>query len=187
MSDAFSFMFGFYGLLLGLAVAEVASGFSRAYDERHRRKLGFVAPLFGTLLLVDLITFWMNAWAYREMANISYVAALAVALVALLYYFAATQVFPKASEKDTLDNHIMDHRRVVVFCVLASNLMTQIPPAYSAFTTPWPASDIALWAALNLIYYSLLLTAAIARSKIIVGAAVGTAILFVTGATAIFA
>ena len=30
MTDAFDFMFGFYGLLLGLAVAEIAAGFSRA-------------------------------------------------------------------------------------------------------------------------------------------------------------
>ena len=34
MSDSFSFLFSFYGLLLGLAIAELASGFSRAWDER---------------------------------------------------------------------------------------------------------------------------------------------------------
>lgn len=187
MSEAFGFMFGFYGLLLGLAVAEIASGFSRAYDERHARRLGIVAPLFGTLLLVDLITFWMNAWAYRDLPKVSYLTALAVALVALLYYFAATQVFPKASDKDTLDNHIMERRRVVVFCVLGSNLLTQIPPGISAFTTPWPLSDFVLWACLNLTYYILLSIAALARSKTVVGIAVAIAILFVTGATAIFA
>ncbi|WEZ85853.1 hypothetical protein P6U16_22910 (plasmid) [Rhizobium sp. 32-5/1] len=44
MSEAFGFMFAFYGLLLGLAVAEIASGFSRAYDERHKRRLGIIAP-----------------------------------------------------------------------------------------------------------------------------------------------
>nr|WP_298094331.1 hypothetical protein [uncultured Shinella sp.] len=187
MSDAFGFMFAFYGLLLGLAVVEVASGFSRAYDERNERRIGIVAPLFGLLLLVDLITFWMNAWAYREMADVNYMIAYAVAVVALLYYFAATQVFPKATEKDTLDNHIMEHRRVVVFCVLTSNLMTQVPPAISAVTTPWPLADVALWITLNLIYYALLLTAAFARSKTIVITVVAMAIVYVLGATAIFA
>ena len=187
MSEAFGFMFGFYGLLLGLAVAEVVSGFSRAYDERGKRRLGFVAPLFGALLLVDLITFWMNAWAYRALPEISYLAALGVALVALLYYFAATQVFPKATETDTLDAHIMEHRRVVVFCVLASNLMTQIPPAFSAFTTPWPLDQVVFWAGLNCTYYLLLGIAALARSKRVVAGAVAIAILFVVGATAVFA
>lgn len=186
MSEAFGFMFAFYGLLLGLAVAEIVSGFSRAYDERRKRKLGFIAPLFGTLLLVDLITFWMNAWAYRKLESVSYVVALVVALVALLYYFAATQVFPKASEKDTLDNHIMEHRKVVVFCVMASNMITQIPPAFDAWTTSWPIAQVFLWAGLNLAYYALLVTAALARSKTVVGIVLATAILLVTGATAIF-
>jgi uncharacterized membrane protein len=187
MSDAFGFMFAFYGLLLGLAVVEVASGFSRAYDERQQRKIGIVAPLFGLLLLVDLITFWMNAWAYRDMAEVNYIIAYAVAVVALLYYFAATQVFPKATEKDTLDNHIMEHRRVVVFCVLGSNLMTQIPPAISAVTTPWPLSTFALWITLNSVYYALLLTAAFAKSKRVVTIVVGVAVLYVLTATALFA
>ena len=61
----------------------------------------------------------MNAWAYRELAEVSYLVAYAVAVVALLYYFAATQVFPKAAETATLDDHIMSHRREVAFCVLA--------------------------------------------------------------------
>ncbi len=187
MSDAFGFMFGFYGLLLGLAVAEVASGFSRAYDERDKRKIGIVAPLFGILLLVDLISFWMNAWAYRDLPDVSYLIALTVALVALLYYFAATQIFPKATERATLDIHIMEHRRVVVFCVLTSNLITQIPPATMAFTTPWPTSQIILWSCLNLGYYILLSTAALAKSKKVVSIVVAFAILYVTGATLIFA
>jgi hypothetical protein len=187
VSDAFGFMFGFYGLLLGLAVAEVVSGFSRAYDERHSRRIGVVAPLFGTLLLVDLITFWMNAWAYRELPDVKYITALAVALVALLYYFAATQVFPKATENDTLDRHIMDHRQEVVFCVLVSNLITQVPNTISAVSTPWPIADITLWAGLNMIYYVLLAIAALAKTKKVVGTAVGIAIVYVTGATALFA
>lgn len=187
MSDAFGFMFAFYGLLLGLAVVEVASGFSRAYDERQQRKIGIVAPLFGIVLLLDLITFWMNAWAYRDLENVNHMLALAVAIVALLYYFAATQVFPKATEDDTLDNHIMDHRRVVVFCVVASNMMTQIPPAISALTTQWPLGDLIAWASLNLLYYSLLATAALAKSKTVVIVALVSAIVLVVGATALFA
>ena len=187
MSDAFSFMFGFYGLLLGLAVAEVAAGFSRAYDGRKERKLGVVAPLFGVLLLVDLITFWMNAFAYREVAEINYLAAFGAAVIALLYYFAATQIFPRATETETLDDHIMAHRRAVAFSVLASNVLTQIPNAMSIIATPWPLSDFALWAGLNVTYYVLLTIAALAKSKTVVTIAVAAAILFIGGATAIFA
>jgi uncharacterized membrane protein len=183
MSDAFSFTFGFYGLLLGLAVAEVASGFSRAYDERNTRRIGIITPLFAILLLLDLITFWMNAWAFRKLADVNYLTAYAVAIVALLYYFGATQIFPKSSDKHTLDDHIMESRRVVMFCVLVSNLMSQIPNAFLAFTTPWPLSQTALWAALNLIYYILLIVAALAKTKKVAGCFVAVAILYVIGAT----
>jgi hypothetical protein len=186
MSDAFSFMFAFYGLLLGLALAEIAAGFSRAYDERKLRPLGLVAPLFGALLLVDLITFWTNAWEYRDMPGVSFVVALAVASVSLLYYFAATQVFPKASEDDALDSHIMQHRRVVVFCVLVSNVMTQIPPLIIAVKTHQPFLDTVVWAGFNLTYYALLCIAALAPSKRVVVGTLSVAIVFVVGVTAAF-
>ena len=61
------------------------------------------------------------------------------------------------------------------------------PPATSAFTTPWSLSDITLWAGLNLTYYGLLCTAALAKSKKTVGIALVGAILLITGATALFA
>lgn len=180
-------MFGFYGLLLGLAVVEIATRFSGAYDSRQQRPLGVVAPLFGILLLVDLITFWTNAWAYRDLPQVNFLIALAVAIVALLYYFAATQVFPKTTDRERLDDHIMEHRRIVAICMLAANLMTQIPPAISAFTTPWPWSDVILWLGLNLVYYVLLGLAAVARSKRIVATALIVAIVYIVTATAIFA
>lgn len=186
MSDAFAFMFAFYGLLLGLALAEIAAGFSRAYDERRLRRLGTVTPLFGGLLLVDLITFWTNAWAYRELAEVTYGAALGVAAVSLLYYFAATQVFPKATERERLDDHIMHSRRVVVACVLISNLITQIPPVFEAVATRPPFATVALWAGLNTGYYVLLAIAALAPGKRVVSIAVGLAILYVAGATVVF-
>jgi len=186
LSTAFSFLFSFYGLILGMAVAEIAAGFSRAYDQRREHRIGLVAPLFGALLLCDLLTFWANAYTYRELEKFSYLTVLAVAVVSLLYYFAATQVFPKATEKETLDDHIMEHRKVVVFCVLVSNLMTQVPPAISAYTTPWPTSDIILWCCLNLAYYALLLAAALVPSKRVVVAIVTVTILYITGATALF-
>lgn len=186
MSDAFSFMFAFYGLLLGLALAEIAAGFSRAFDERHVRKLGVATPLVGGLLLVDLITFWTNAWAYRELAEVTYAAALGVAAVSLLYYFAATQVFPKVTEREKLDDHIMHSRRMVMLCVFISNLMTQIPQLFDIVAIRPPLTDILLWAGLNTVYYILLAAVAFAPDKRGVSIAAGLAILYVAGATIVF-
>jgi hypothetical protein len=49
------------------------------------------------------------------------------------------------------------------------------------------ASAVAFWAGLNLIYYVLLCLAALVRSKTIVCIVVAAAILYITGATVIFA
>ena len=186
LSDAFSFMFAFYGLVLGLALAEIAAGFSRAYDERNIRRIGVVAPLFGLLLLIDLITFWTNAWAYRDLSEVKFIAALGIAAVSLLYYFASTQVFPKATEKQDLDDHIMQSRRVVVFCVIVANLITQIPPLYLAIATQQSLIETVVWAALNLTYYGLLSITALTTSKRTVAIALAATITFVVGATIIF-
>ena len=45
--SAFEFFFSFYGLLLGLSVAELVGGFARVRHERHRVRFGWVTPLLA--------------------------------------------------------------------------------------------------------------------------------------------
>ena len=58
--NAFEFYLAFYGLLLGLSVAEVASGFLNAIDARRKVKLGWLTPslaifvFFGALIPVGI-------------------------------------------------------------------------------------------------------------------------------------
>lgn len=167
MTDAFDFMFGFYGLLLGLAVAEIAGGFSRAWDERRRRRLGWIGPLFGAVLLLDLLTYWLSAWEHRGIQSVTFEVAFIAAIAALLYYFAATQVFPKEGQTETLDDHIMDHRKAVVFCVIASNLTTFGPAFLEEVLVlhQLGSVELALWSGLNGLYYGLLLAAGWLHSR----------------------
>jgi hypothetical protein len=186
VSDAFSFLFSFYGLLLGLAFAELASGFSRAWDDRKHRRIGVLAPLFAAVLLLDLITFWVNAWVYRELTEVTFELALTAAAVALLYYFASTLVFPKQGDFDSLDVHILQHRRTVVGCVVASNLLHVVPEGFAMAAEGVPAPDLALWCCMNGFYYLLLGTAALVRSRWIIVSALATTIALITGATILF-
>lgn len=170
MTDAFDFMFGFYGLLLGLAVAEIAAGFSRAWDERKRRSLGLIGPLFGAVLLLDLLTYWLSAWGHRMIGGVTFHVAFIAAIAALLYFFASTQVFPKEGNAETLDDHIMEHRKAVVFCVIASNLTT-FGPAFIEevlWLHDLDAASLAMWGGLNSIYYGLLIAAAWVKSRRVV-------------------
>jgi hypothetical protein len=183
LSDEFSFLFAFYGLLLGLAVTEIVAGFSRAYDERAARPLGVIAPLFAILLFLDLITFWVSAWEWRALNTVEFAHAVAAAVVALLYYFAATQVFPKEGDVDTLTNHILQHRRPVVFCVIISNIIALIPTLISAIETRVALMELGGWMVVNLVYYGALILAATARSHRVIIATLVLLIAYISGAT----
>ncbi|MES2032944.1 MAG: hypothetical protein V4466_02095 [Pseudomonadota bacterium] len=187
-TDAFGFLFGFYGLLLGLAVAEIAAGFSRAWDERQRRPLGLVGPLFGAVLLLDLLTYWLSAWGHRDLKEVTFTVAFIAALAALLYYFASTQVFPKEGQAETLDAHIMDHRKAVVFCVVASNLTSFLPALLQEIFQlhQLTAPELAIWGGLNIGYYALLVLAGWARSKRVVAGALITCLVYMSAAYLVF-
>lgn len=188
MTDAFDFMFGFYGLLLGLAVAEIAAGFSRAWDERKRRPLGLVGPLFGAVLLLDLLTYWLSAWGHRAIGTVTFEVAFIAAIAALLYYFASTQVFPKEGQAESLDDHIMEHRRAVVFCVIASNLTT-FGPAFVEevlWLHELDVASLAIWSGLNTIYYGLLIAAAWVKSRKVVAAILIACLTYMVAAYLVF-
>ena len=189
MTDAFGFLFGFYGLVLGLAVTEIAAGFSRAWDERKKRPLGLIGPLFGAVLLLDLLTYWLAAWGHRTMPTVTFEIAFVAALAALLYYFAATQVFPKEDQTETLDAHIMDHRKAVVFCVVGSNLMTFLPAFFDEVLRlhELDTGRLILWSGLNMGYYALLVTAGWARSRRVVAGALIICLAYMISAYLLYA
>ena len=54
MND-FEYLFSFYALLLGLSVANVASGFGDMWRERHAMPIGLCTPLLGLVVLA-----WRN-------------------------------------------------------------------------------------------------------------------------------
>lgn len=123
---AFEFLISFYGILLGLSIAELASGFSRVWDNRLTHGIGWLTPLLGMIMLADLVSFWTNTWLLRDHIEVDYFIALGAALVTLLYFFAATQVFPRGSVPSFPDDHAMVHRKVVIVTMIASNALLMI-------------------------------------------------------------
>ena len=118
----FEFYFSFFGLLLGLSVAEVASGLARMLRARDRVRLGLLTPLLGVLVLLDVSSFWVIAWRSLQDVPISHLTIYTGLVVALAYYVAAAVVFPTDPERwTTLDDYYDGHKRWVVGGVLFSN------------------------------------------------------------------
>lgn len=103
---AFEFYLAFYGLLLGLSVAEVASGLLDAIGARERIRLGRLTPLLAAFVFLDITSFWIYLWGIREHVTVDWATMFGGLVVALTYYLAAELVFPRdASEWPDLDVH----------------------------------------------------------------------------------
>ena len=124
----FEFFFSFYGLLLGLSVAELVSGFSRVLHERQRVRFGGLTPLLALFVAMDVATFWSQAWTIFRGAPFSLALLFVGLTVAATFYIAASITFPRVTaegveQKIDLDDHFWAHRRLIFTCILAANLI----------------------------------------------------------------
>lgn len=124
--SAFEFFFSFYGLLLGLSVAELVGGFSRVLHERERIRFGWLTPLLAVFVAIDIATFWNQAWVIFRFAPFNFALLVLGLVVAGTFYVAASVTFPRVATEGralNLDDHFWAHRRIVFACVLAANLI----------------------------------------------------------------
>ena len=81
---AFEFFFSFYGLLLGLSLAVIATGAATAIQHRRKLRIGWLTPLLAVFVALDVASFWDFAWTMYRDVPFSYgllVASLVVAVV----------------------------------------------------------------------------------------------------------
>ncbi|QWC55887.1 hypothetical protein F7D01_01190 [Erythrobacter sp. 3-20A1M] len=135
--DEFPFLFELFTLLISLAVAEVLGGFARILKLRARRKagvdphairvrVGWLVPLLGLLVLLDLATFWNIMWGAREVLDMRMAMVFGVLTLIGGYYLVSTLVFPDEPELwPDFDAYFWQQKPVVVWGILALNLAAQ--------------------------------------------------------------
>ena len=142
---SFEFAFSLFGLLLGLSVAEVMSGFARVLRARTTIRLGWLTPMLGVLLMVDLVTFWSNAWDMRDAIPPSFAALLFGTVIACVYFLSASLVFPTAvTEWPDLDAYFMRHKGQVMTGVMTANLLVMVARIllYGNIFTSWQSVTV---------------------------------------------
>lgn len=100
--SAFEMMFTLLGLLLGLAIAEILAGLSRAVRLRRTAKpvrIGWLTPLLGLFVMLDLTRFWLEAWSVRDQLLVDYPSLVGILVIVGIYYLAATLIFPDDPEE----------------------------------------------------------------------------------------
>jgi hypothetical protein len=179
--SAFEFLFSFYGLLLGLTLVEVVSGFSRALDARKERPLGLILPLLTGVMIMDIATQWGSAWRDFREVEFSFRYLVAALFMTLAYYFSATQLFPRErSAAKSLDEHFFAHRWAILGGVLFANVLA----TYDAMTKEYVTNgaDAVFWMriAANAYWFGTLITALLAKSRIVVIIALAANLVFIT-------
>lgn len=157
MSD-FEFIFSLFGLLLGLSLAEVLGGLAKAIEARLRPgtavRVGWLTPLLGAFVMLDLLSFWQAAWVVRDAVDVSGRALVAVTVFASAYYLAARLVFPPdIDEQPDFDAHFFRVRRIVIgvmFALLLCQLAwyASIPTLATHLARPLPLAMTAILAML---------------------------------------
>ena len=110
--DNFSFVFSLFGLLMGLALAEVIGGFGSAIELRHKVRIGWLSPLLAVLIAFDLTSFWMVAWQVREGIPVNFLSLAAGLIIFGIYYLIAQLAFPDDLELwPDLDTYYFAHKK----------------------------------------------------------------------------
>jgi len=135
--------------LLSLSLAELFGGFARTLRARDRIRIGWLSPLLALLMVVDLVSFWVNSWGERADIPLTFPTLLFGAGIAGIYYIAAALVFPEhMNEWDDLDRHFCRQKVWVVLAVQVSNLLFiggEIMLHGNFFNAPVPFIKLGLW------------------------------------------
>jgi hypothetical protein len=158
----FEFVFSLYSLLFGLALAQVFGGFGNTLQERHKLKVGWVTPLLGLFVILDLTSFWEIGWQMRGITRPYFLFLIACVLVAGIYYLAARLVFPRNFvEWPDFDVYYFRHKKWVYGGILVCNIAAAL--ALLIVHAPFMRSPIGF---LNFLTYFILLIALLAvRTK----------------------
>lgn len=167
--SAFEFFFSFYGLILGLSVAEIITGFARALRTRQSLRVGWLTPLLAVFVLMDLASFWAGAWLLLQSIQITYAFLIAGLTIAAVYYLSASLVIPHDfAAWPSFDDYFDRHKSQVMLGVVTANTLAfQILPllsgqSFQARLEIWTRPDYAFTIGL---YYVLAATVIVMRHR----------------------
>lgn len=154
----FEMVFNLIGLVLGLALVAVLSGLAATIGAKRRGSIGWLTPLLGAWVVLDVSAFWGIAWEVRELLTSLWPSLLIGVLLASVYYLAAALVFPDDLKTNPdLDAHYWAIKRpvigLVLFCDVAVFVLTQL---LGRSPSVWVLG-------FNAVYFAAVLTALFAR------------------------
>ncbi len=172
--SAFEFFFSFYGMVLGLSVAVIATGLATSIQHRKSIRIGWLTLLLALFVSLDIATFWDAAWHMFRDAPFSYGMLVIGLAIALVYFIAASLVFPHSIRDGmNLDEYFWTNKKVVLLLTVAANLMMVVFSMAQILGRPDAMMIVINYAASFLLYVALIVPAALARKPRLFAITVG--------------
>lgn len=123
----FEFFMSFYSLLLGLAVAELMSGFGNLIRAHRQPDWGILTPLAGIDLFISIIASFADAWEKLQRVTIGFSGIAVPSLIGVSYFVAAVMVTPRQVESwPSLDVYYRARGRLSIAALITVELLTII-------------------------------------------------------------
>lgn len=179
----FEFFMTFYGLLLGLGMAELLLGFANIVRARVRPKLGGLTPALGVFMFVQMLASFNDAWIRLQGVRINFDQMALPTLIGVAYFFAAVTVVPRdLDDWHDLDEYFLARRRWTVGLLLGVFLLGVVLDVIdeAAFWRAEPFSAGRLtYLAVNLTAFVLFLAMLVARPRVALTAVVSLTALVI--------
>jgi peptidoglycan/LPS O-acetylase OafA/YrhL len=108
----------------------VLGGFARALKLKRTAKpvrIGWLTPLLGLFVLLDLTSFWGSAYIMRDQMDASYLTLVVVLAIVGVYHLAASLIFPDEPEQwPDFDDWYDRQKRMVIGGLLLANVAVTI-------------------------------------------------------------
>jgi hypothetical protein len=122
--DRFSFFFAFYGLILGLGVAELLSGFAGVVRAHALKRMEAQTALAALLTFVLIVATWVDTFNMDRSITLNFGDLWAPILVATFYYLAAAVIFPRDPRQFShLRAYFAARRKFIIGMLFAAELV----------------------------------------------------------------
>jgi hypothetical protein len=157
----FEFFMAFYGLLLGLAAAELLGGFANLLRHRQRPVLGLLTPLLGVLAFLQVMAVFIDAWRNLQDIEISMNGLAVPTLIGIALFGLSIIVVPRdPAEWRDLDQYYFANRRWTIGLLIGANLLIMInEPRGEA------GARLAAYVIVNVLGFGLLIGALLLRPR----------------------
>jgi len=122
----FDYLFSFYGLLLGIAVANVAIGFADMWRDCEKIQVGTCPPLVASSVLLGGMNVWLEMWHTKPYVEVDGAQMLAAAAISLPYVFVSRAIFPGVEDQEerSLEEHYLKHRHIILVMLAVPTIIS---------------------------------------------------------------